>query len=287
MNKINEIKLDGDREDFNREIYRLLLFCKQLTQLFETYFSGYLLIFTDEINRHYLRLCNKIQDILGKPGFEDLARREWQPFDNLRALDPDGPDIDYEYRGWQVCGNFLSTIEEVFISAGEKTYPLDMEDQRFLSSIQTYLEKYLNYKKEKERKWLQKIEKQAEEWHKGQEKPQVMIPQFDFKFIGNEKVKNLLINDWEDAQKAFQNGLNKSTVVLCVTILEALLIDALSCTEDEAKSTYCQKYLNDKGKQSKPPKIENWQLYKLIYVANSQGIISPDVARLSYRKGLS
>jgi len=109
----------GDRkEDFNREIYRLFLFYKQLTQLLETYFSGYLMILTDEINRNYLRLCNKTREILEKPGFEDLARYDWQSFDNLRAFDPDAPDVEWAYGGQQICGNFLSAIEELFISAG-------------------------------------------------------------------------------------------------------------------------------------------------------------------------
>lgn len=273
----------GDtREHFNREIYRLLLFYKQLTQLLETYFSGYLMIPTDEINRNYLRLCNKIGKILEKPGFEDLVGDNWQPFDNLRVLDPDAPEVEWEYGGRQVCGNFLSAVEEIFIIGGEKTYPLDTEDQQLLSHIQTYLEKYRIYKRDYEERWLQSVEKQAEDRRKAEEKPQVEMPQFDFNFIRDEEIRNLLTSDWQEAQKAFHNELHKSTVVLCGTILESLLIDALSCDKKEAKFNYYQKYLEAKGKGSKPPEIEKWKLYELIEIAKQQGIISADAAKLSH-----
>jgi len=219
----------GDtKENFNREIYGLLLFYKQLTQLLETYFSGYLMIPTDEINTNYLRLCNKTREILEKPGFEDLGRHNWQPFDNLRALDPDGADIDWEYGGKQICGNFLSATEEISIVTGEKIYSLDTEDQQLLSRIQTYLQKYRNYKREYEKEWLRSVEKQAQGREKREEKPRVHMPQFDFKFIRDKEIKTLLTRDWEEAQKAFHHELHKSTVVLCGTILESLLIDASS-----------------------------------------------------------
>lgn len=93
------------KEDFSREIHRILLFYRQLNQLLEIYFSGYLMIFNDEINRNYIRLCTRIKEILEKPGFEDLAQYEWKPFDNLRVISPDTADIEWEYIGKQICGN--------------------------------------------------------------------------------------------------------------------------------------------------------------------------------------
>jgi hypothetical protein len=282
MNKIDEVDLENAGEDFKRNLCRLLLFYKQLIQLLETFFSGYCLIPTDELNRNYLRLCSKINEILKKSGFENLAGYNWQPFGNLRALDPDAPDVEWEYGGRQICGNFLSAIEEVFINSGEKTYPLNDEDQQLLDSIQNYLERYHSYKSSYEKRWLQRVEKQAEEWTKKQEKPQVEIPEFGFEFIRDEEIKNLLIRDWKEAKKAFQNELYKATVVLCGTVLEALLIDALSCIKEEAKFSYYQKYLEGKNEGNKPPEIENWLLYQLIEIAKQQGVITSDVAKLSH-----
>ena len=203
-------------------------------------------------------------------------------FNNLRALDPDAPDIDWEYGGRQICGSFLSAIEEVFINSGEKIYPLNDEDQQLLNSIQNYLESYRSYKSSYEKRWLQRVEKQAEEWRKKQEKPQVEIPEFDFEFIMDKEIKNLLIRDWKEAREAFHNELYKATIVLCGTVLEALLIDALSCIKEEAKFSYYQKYLEGKNKGNKPPEIENWPLYQLIEIAKQQGVITSDVAKLSH-----
>lgn len=105
---------------------------------------------------------------------------------------------------------------------------MDTEDQRLLSRIQTYLQKYRNYKREYEKEWLRSVEKQAQGREKREEKPWVQMPQFDFKFIRDKEIKTLLTRDWEEVQKAFHHELHKSTVVLCGTILESLLIDALS-----------------------------------------------------------
>jgi hypothetical protein len=269
------------KEDFSMEIYRLLLFYRQLNQLLEIYFSGYLMIFNDEINRNYIRLCTRIKEILEKPGFEDLAQYEWQPFDNLRVIAPDTADIEWEYIGKQICGNFMSAIEELFLKGGEKTYTLSSEDQQMLNYIQTYLKEYRSYKKDYEEKWLKKLEEKERSWENKKEEAQIEIPQFDFKFIRDEELKNLLIRDGEEAQRAFQNKLYKSTVLVCGTILESLLIDALSRVEREAKFNYCQKYLKSKDKVNKSPEIENWKMYQLIDIAKEQGILGADAAKLS------
>jgi len=282
MSKIDKVDLENMGKDFKRNLYRLLLFYKQLIQLLETFFSGYLLILTDELNRNYLRLCSKIKEILKKPGFEKLAGYDWQPFNNLRALDPDAPDVDWEYGGRQICDNFLSAIEEVFINSGEEMYTLDDKDQQLLDSIQNYLERYRSYKSSYEKRWLQGVEKLAKDWGKKQEKPQAEIPEFGFEFIRDEEIKNLLIRDWKEARKALYNELYKATVVLCGTVLEALLIDALSCIKEKAKFSYYQKYLKGKNKGNKPPEIENWPLYQLIEIAKQQGVITPDVAKFSH-----
>lgn len=281
MIELGEPNFGDTKENLNKEIYRLLVFYRQLTELLEMCFSGYLIIVTKEINRSYLRLCNKVRDFLKKPGLEDLAQRHWQPFNNLMSLDPDAPGAEWEYRGRQICGNFLSGIEEIFIGIGEKTYPLDSEDQQLLTYIQTYLEKYRGFKRSREKEWLREGEKQAEEWKKKQGKPQVKVPKFDFEFVRDEEIKSLLIKDWGEAQKAFQNELYKSTVLLSGTILESLLIDALYRIEADAKFNYYQKYVESKERRGKAPEIEDWRLYQLIEIAKQQGIISSDVAKFS------
>ncbi len=280
MTDIIKPEFEGGKEDFNREIYRLLLFYKQLFQLLEIFFSGYLGIIDDEINKNYLRLCSRIKEILEKPGFENLAQLNWRPFENLIGdLDPDVPDAEWEYGGRQLCANFLSTIEEVFISKGEKAYPLDTNDQQLLNQIQTYLERYHSYKKNYEEKWL---EEQVKKFQEQEMKTEMRLPQFDFRFIKDEEIKDLIVRDWQEAKKAFESGLYKSVVVLCGAIIESLLINALSFIENEAKLSYYQKYFKSKNQGDKPPEIEHWQIYQLIEIANQQGIISTDAAKLSH-----
>lgn len=144
-------------EDFERQVYRLLLFYKQFIQLLESVLSGYLAITTDEINMIYLRLCGTIEEILEKPGFENLTQLYWRPFENLRSIRSE--EVDWEYIGQQICGDFLSAIEEIFINQGENAYLLDMDDQKLLAHIESYAKAYTDYKKRVEAKWLERIER--------------------------------------------------------------------------------------------------------------------------------
>lgn len=270
----------GDKTNYySNEIYRLFLFYKQLNQLLETFNSSDIFIITDKINLHYLRLCNKIDKILEKTdSFNGNLSFDWKPFDNLRNLDPDIPEAGWEYGGKQICSDFLSNIENLFINTGEKTFPLDIDDQQFLISIQSYLKEYSIYKKEQTAKWFNSAEKRMNQ----QINPQINIQEFDFGFIQDEEIKKLLIKDWNELKKAFKNELYKSTIILCGTILESILIDTLSKIEEKAKANYYQKYLEGKDKGNKSPEIEKWQFYQLIEISKEQGIISIDVSKLSH-----
>lgn len=103
------------------------------------------------------------------------------------------------------------------------------------------------------------------------------IPTYKFEFIREEKIKDLLNKDWEEAQKAFQNELYKSTIVLCGAILESLLIDALSYVENDAKSIYRQKYPQYRGMDT----IKDWKFFQLIEISKNIEIISSNDAEVS------
>ena len=152
---------NDSNEHFFRDIYYLFIFYKLLIQLLYSFFSGDVLIPTDEVNRNYLRLCNRIEKILGNKSFENLLSLEWRPFENLRSFDPDAPGVDWEYGGQQLCGDFLSYVEDIFIKNGEKIYPLEEEDIQLLNNIQNYIKNYMNYKKSYEVKWFEKIKEEA------------------------------------------------------------------------------------------------------------------------------
>lgn len=269
-------------QDFSKQLHRLLLLYKLFVHLLDSFFSGYLLIGDDEINRSYLRLCARIDEILSKPGFEKLVQLEWRPFENLRALDPDAPEVEWEYGGQQLCANFLSSIEEMFVRTGEKAFQPEPEDQRLISGTHTYLQAYRSYKQQYESKWLQRAERKGKEWQEKQVKGSQQLPEFDFRFVGDEEIRGMLTKDWQEVRKASANKLHKSTVVLCGTITESLLIDALSQVQSEAETRFRQTFIDGKTNRSGMPEIEAWKMRQLIEVAKDLGIIRSDAAKLSH-----
>lgn len=137
----------SELESFNKDLYRLRLFYNILVELLKIHYSGYVLLNLDETNTYYLRLCNKIESILEKPQFKELSTLDWRPFENLLCIEPDAPDVDWEYGGQQLCANFKSAIESIFIQNGEKIYPLDSDDQQLLDMTIEYLQRYSKIKK--------------------------------------------------------------------------------------------------------------------------------------------
>jgi hypothetical protein len=138
-----------------KNTYRLLVFYRELYDLLDIYFKGYLMITTEDIAITYLRLCNKIEEILDEPNFKDMSC-DWRPIANLRELDPDYPEGEWEYGGKQICNNFLSFIEDLYVKEGEKKCSLSQEDSKFLSAVQTDIKKYIVYKKAQEAIFVQK-----------------------------------------------------------------------------------------------------------------------------------
>jgi uncharacterized protein (TIGR02391 family) len=150
-----------DKEECCKELYRLLIFYKFLVKLLEYFFEGgYILILDDDINKNYLRLSHKINQILDGKCFENYNIQVELPYDNLRSIDPDAPKTEWEYHGRKVCGDSLSEIEDLFIKTGEKSYAL-AEDGEFLRSIDEYLTTYNNFKKAENRKFIDNVQKEA------------------------------------------------------------------------------------------------------------------------------
>lgn len=131
----------------DKQIYRLKTYHNLLKQLLEIHFSGTKILVSEEVNRIYLQLCIKIEEILNESIFKKLPRKNWKLFDHLLTYDSDY-EIDWDYSGRQKCYDFQSKIEELFIRNGQKTCELESEDKKLLKPIQIFLEKY---KTEKQR----------------------------------------------------------------------------------------------------------------------------------------
>lgn len=133
--------------EITKDLYRLRIYYSMLVQLLELHFgTGYFVLSSEDANRHYLRLCLKIEEILVKPEFQTLASENWKPFENILSIDPDYPEGDWEYGKQQMCADFRSELEKVFIKTGENKYELDIDDQKLLVEINNFLEQYKRVK---------------------------------------------------------------------------------------------------------------------------------------------
>lgn len=156
-NKINDV--------FKKELFLLQIFYKKLCNLLELYFSGYLILSDDALFKSYLKLCFKVENILQKKGFEEIRNIEWRPFENLRSLDPDAPDLDWELHGRNLCGDFLSEIERLYIESGENSYDLIDETLAFLDNADLIMKNYRDYKIKYEKNWEENMKIKADKFN--------------------------------------------------------------------------------------------------------------------------
>ena len=190
--------------NFARALYSLKLLYEKMIELLETFFSGYMAIIDRELNRNYLRLCFRINEILKDSYFEKLNRYEWQPFENLLVLDIDAPGAIWEYGGSHLCYNFLNEIEKLLISMEVKPYSLFTEDKRLLDSINTYLEIYSRNKVHHEKKFFNNLEKRV----KG------------FEIEMNNLIELSDIDEFSAIKNVPNSGINKEVIETITNIYE-------------------------------------------------------------------
>lgn len=130
-------------KDSSTEIFRLNKYYNEFIFFLNTICSGKLIIVDDAANKFYLKFCKKIQDILDHPGFENLRKEYWKPFDTIRISDL---DIEWEYGGSQISQKFLSLIEEYSIDITEPLDYLTKDDIDFLNYFRLFINKYKNHK---------------------------------------------------------------------------------------------------------------------------------------------
>ena len=209
----------------------MFVFYNQLTELLKAYFSGLVIVRTDEINTNYLRLCVKIQEILEKQGFENLNKHSWRPFINLKNAD----DIDWEYEGSKECSNFLSIIEEFYISAGEEKYPLSTDDLQLLSSVQNHLRKYQSNKKDLNEETEKMIKEETEKMIKLEAAKELSNKLDNLSETEKKTLRNLLDDVVSDTPKTtnaaskLKNLLTKAGKT-ATSALRDILVDIMSET---------------------------------------------------------
>lgn len=101
-----------------------------------------------------------------------------------------------------------------------------------------------------------------------------------FNFIEDANLKNILIRDFLELEVCKNRNLSKSALVLCGSIIEALLMDQII---NEKISSESQKIFNDTVRQKKPERIdlspEKWWFAEIINVCEKLKIIGSESVR--------
>lgn len=129
-----------EEDKLKRYIFNLYSLYQQFFDSLDSFFDKKRI--NDELNRLYLRLYIKIEEILNEPGFEGLYHEYLRPFKSLIGMDFGDLEIDWENGLRQICGNFLSLIDEFFIKHGEVKYKIGTEIQNILKTTRDYLVEY-------------------------------------------------------------------------------------------------------------------------------------------------
>jgi hypothetical protein len=96
----------------------------------------------------------------------------------------------------------------------------------------------------------------------------------DFVFVSDYSLRTICKRDYEEVQRVQIAGAHKATIVLCGSLTEALLLDALQKSEAKAASS---------SKAASGP-LTRWSLHDLLEVSVDLGLMTPGSVVLA--KGL-
>jgi hypothetical protein len=98
----------------------------------------------------------------------------------------------------------------------------------------------------------------------------------EFWFVADSGLRKLLESDWREAQSVYHAGAWKSCVLLCGSILEGVLMDALS--RDTVKAN--REYSRLRGRSA--PTLDRWDLADLVETANELKIFPRGTVHLGH-----
>lgn len=105
-----------------------------------------------------------------------------------------------------------------------------------------------------------------------------------FDFIEDDELKVILIRDFRELEICRIRGLNKSTLVICGSIIEALLIDQILRKDNLIQA---QEIFNENIGQKRPDRIDKnpheWFFAEIIDVCKNLDLISDESKKDSWR----
>lgn len=107
------------------------------------------------------------------------------------------------------------------------------------------------------------------------------LPEQTWDFVQNEELRLLLSRDYQELGLLVAIGARKSALVLCGSIIEALLVATLKQNEAAALDSYSALSTRSRSSSriSNIPPIEDWKLWELISVAGEMGELDSDTKR--------
>lgn len=102
--------------------------------------------------------------------------------------------------------------------------------------------------------------------------------QFDFSFIADPDLRSIMDRDYQEIQACLDAKAYKAAIVMCGSVMEALLLDALLADEPKAKQS--AKTLRDSiGKVHND--LRKWSLKTMIAVAQDLQILPTEIGGMS------
>ena len=95
-----------------------------------------------------------------------------------------------------------------------------------------------------------------------------IAPVLDFVFVVDPDLRQQIVNDYNEVKDCVSVSARKATIVLCGSIVEALLFERLARIEPQAKAAAAKLQLRHKNRN-----LDGWDLNELVDVATDLGII--------------
>jgi len=202
---------------FVEELFRLRVYYNLLRKLLYVHFEGVTITTDAQINNVYLELCIIVEQILKKPGFSELEKLPWKPFENIFVVDPEYPEGDWEYGGRQNIDNFISKIEELFIKNGKLRFRFLEKESIYVESVEKFIADYKNAKQSVDEAAKKHMEESMKQWDANQ------LVKFELPQISKNSPYQSVLSDLKESIDALNMNNGKPAVVSAGTAIHMML----------------------------------------------------------------
>lgn len=229
-------ELDLSKVDIRVRAQFLKHVFSRIAELLKIHSEDYLLILSEQVDEAYIKLRRIAELIVDTAGFEELQRAfPDQLPESLHSLDEDA-DIAWDYIRPAV-NSYKGQILQFCVDVGAK-YTDGEPFETLLKSFDKLIDAFRQSKRQEEQKWLARVEKQAEPFRaQAETKTQTpTLPSQNWDFVGDDRLRTLLSRDYAELGELLKAKAPKSTLVLCGSILEAVLAAILRKQEQAARA---------------------------------------------------